>query len=377
MSISPSTPNHHDMNESKPYGRFLLTLLGFSIFYLLLSFACNFAVDPYGLWKNGGRRDNDRLIKAIKVSRIQPKTVLLGSSSTVIGLNPNHTALASEQPVYNLGLFGSNIYEIRRYFEHALSTERLQQVILSLDFYAFSQYQKNAPGFSESRLGNHWGDLQDYVSLYFSLDALNLVIDSSKRGAYLTDKGSYLRQGDPEKIKETFESELVEDFSEQDIYGDFQLSQSYVKDYQQIIDSVKKNNVETLTFIPPIHATLFYGFVTSERWNEYKSWLRSMVAVHPTWDFSGCNSVTTQPIEPGMNTYFDASHYTMEVGDWLINRMLNSDISSIPSDFGVLVTSENIDEHLNEIYNDCVVWQKNNPALVKWVDDIKLSVSKG
>lgn len=376
MSFSSRSSDHQGNHKNKPYGRFLLVLLGFSIFYLILTFVCNLTVDPYGLWRNGGRRDNDRLIKAIKVSRIRPKTIFLGSSSIVIGLDPKHVALSNKQPVYNLGLFGSNIYEIRRYFEHSLSTNSLNTVILSLDFYAFSQYQKTAPGFSESRLGNHFGDVQDYISLYFSLDALNLVIDPSKRGAYLTHEGAYHRKADPDKIRENFESELIEDFSEKDLYGDFKLSQSYVEDYQKIIASAKENQLETLTFVPPIHATLFYGFVTSERWSEYKSWLRSMVAVNPTWDFSGCNSITTQPIKPGLNTYFDAPHYTMKVGDWLIRRMLNYNADSIPSDFGVLVTSENIEEHLKKTYDDCLTWQTQNPEIVKWVDDIKVSASK-
>lgn len=376
MSTLPSTPNNKGLNESKPYGRFLLTLLGFSIFFLGLSFTCNFILDPYGVWKNGGRRDNDRLIKAIKVSKMRPKTIFLGSSSAVTGLNPNHPGLMNEQPVYNLGLFGSNIYETRRYFEHTLSAGKLEKIILSLNFHSFSQYRKNAPGFSESRLGNHFGDPEDYISLYFSLDSLKLAIDSSKSKVYLTEKGSYLRQNKPDKIKETFKSELIEDFSQIDLYGDFQLSQSYLLDYRSIITSAKKNNVETLTYIPPIHATLFYGFITSERWSQYKSWLRSMVLVHPTWDFSGCNSVTTQSIHPKMATYFDASHYTMKVGDWLLKRMLNSEISSIPSDFGVLVTSENVDDHLNKLFDDCLAWQQENPELVEWVDNIKLLASK-
>ncbi|MGK7894113.1 MAG: hypothetical protein AB4372_10925 [Xenococcus sp. (in: cyanobacteria)] len=73
----------------KKYRQFNLTFLGL-VFPGLLSFGLfNFAVDPYGVMNNQElfglellktyKFNNVRLFKAVDITRIQPKTLLLGS----------------------------------------------------------------------------------------------------------------------------------------------------------------------------------------------------------------------------------------------------------------------------------------------------------
>ncbi len=100
----------------------------------------NIIIDPYdvfntpsflGINHSKPRKDNsDRLFKATDIIRIKPVTILIGSSRTKQALDPNHPALKNEQPAYNLSLNGLNIYELRRYIEHAIANQKELDLVL-------------------------------------------------------------------------------------------------------------------------------------------------------------------------------------------------------------------------------------------------------
>jgi hypothetical protein len=49
---------------------------------------------------------------------------------------------------------------------------------------------------------------------------------------------------------------------------------------------------------------------------------------------------------------------------------------TVPSDFGVLITPNNIESHLAKIRSDREVWAKNHPDEVKLVEDIKRNLEE-
>ncbi|MGD1704555.1 hypothetical protein [Dapis sp. BLCC M229] len=87
----------------------------------------NIIVDPYdvfntpnflGINHSKPRKDNsDRLFKANDIIRIKPITILIGSSRTKQGLDPNHPGLENEQPAYNLALNSINYKEIKQKYD--------------------------------------------------------------------------------------------------------------------------------------------------------------------------------------------------------------------------------------------------------------------
>ena len=103
---------------------------------------------------------------------------------------------------------------------------------------------------------------------------------------------------------------------------------------------------------------------------------RELVKIIAVWDFSGYNSINTEPINNDMKNYIDASHYRKEVGDLVLNRLLDYQTEKIPKDFGVMITSENIEFHLAKILAEREVWAKNNPDEVILVEDIKREIKK-
>ncbi len=94
--------------------------------------------------------------------------------------------------------------------------------------------------------------------------------------------------------------------------------------------------------------------------------------IAPVWSFSGYNSITTEPISENLKNYIDPSHYRSEVGDLVLNRILEYNDEKVPDDFGVLLTPENIESHIEQVRSDREAWAKKHPDEVKLVEDLKL-----
>jgi hypothetical protein len=70
----------------------------------------------------------------------------------------------------------------------------------------------------------------------------------------------------------------------------------------------------------------------------------------PLGDFSGYNSMTTEPVPPSGDTtsrmkwYWESSHYRKELGDLVLDRLLEYEGTgrAIPVDFGILLTRDNL-----------------------------------
>ena len=353
---------------------FIKAFLGFSIAYLAVVFLANFLIDPYGIRKNGGRVSNDRMVKAIKINQVKPKAIFMGSSGVARGLIPDHDIFSDQEPVYNLGILGANTYELKRYFEYATTNNNVETAVVSLDFYAFNKIRDVRPGYSDFRLSTKYMIPQDLFGLYFSFDSLNLIFNPDARGLYFEKDGTYTRHLDKNKIDFIFEVELVEDFSrEEEMYWEYELSTEAINDIREMISLADDESVDIEFFITPLHSTLFYAAMISGYWPTYEEWFREIVSVQPVWDFSGCNSVTTELISVDMKNFEDPSHYSPEIGKLVLNRMFSYQSETVPADFGVYVTPDNIDQHLKQVRTQCQQWEEQNPEIVRWVHNLNLN----
>src|SRR3569623_3068032 len=81
-----------------------------------------------------------RLAKAYELRRCAPSTVILGTSSTHVGIRPAHAGWpADARPVYNLAFDGATTKEMYYYHRHTQAINPLRYVLLGLD-----NYQLNA-----------------------------------------------------------------------------------------------------------------------------------------------------------------------------------------------------------------------------------------
>jgi hypothetical protein len=353
----------------------------------------NAFVNPYGVFESPtidkfnqakpAKLNNMRMFKAVEVSRIEPNMLFLGSSRTDYGMNPQHPALAQQQPAYNLGLGASNTLEMRLYLEHVLARTDVDLVVIGLDEFMFNTHNDKNVQFERYQLGGRGLTIRDAVNTTFSLDALAASLETLSMSREYPDYVSYSPQGqlnlrpldrDPSATDYRFGKSLSVYF--ESFPQPYALSQDNLAELQKIIEIAQRENIELRFFISPSHATRYEAIRTAGHWEAYEQMKREIAQITPFWDFSGYNSITKEAISPDMQHYIDDSHYRSEVGDLVLNKLLNYQSETVPQDFGVLVTPENVESHLANIRRDRKIWAQNNADEIQFVRQTYQSVDR-
>jgi hypothetical protein len=137
-------------------------------------------------------------------------------------------------------------------------------------------------------------------------------------------------------------------------YSDLDLNKLVFDDLDQLISICAKKSIDLRLYINPAHAYLDGEGIRAvgklELFEGWKRQISEIAALHrvPLWDFSGYNSVTTEKVISPMTYYWDSSHFTEKVGNWILSRVFGQH-DGVPEDFGVLITPENIESHLQLI----------------------------
>ncbi|MBA3662552.1 MAG: hypothetical protein H0W64_12590 [Gammaproteobacteria bacterium] len=321
--------------------------------------------------------DHQRWIKLFDIAHIKPKTVLLGSSRILWGLDPKHPLLndPAYQPVYNAGILGPPIYEVERYFKHALAMQpNIKRIILGLDFYAFNQKFDGRTFDIEKSFGKNERELLLlHKNLVYDLSAIFKTIRYSFKRKYVKT----IRQdgrltpapldapvlykdfftlnklplfpippGDPKVKPKEMKSVL---------YDPFQLSEVDLKALQNMINVCEERNIELLIFMTPsfaqpgIRGTEIEVFHSLNIWEDYKTLLKKISTMHPFWSFVGPNEITSNKAN-----FIDSSHYVFAVGDKIISKMLNVTDKTIPKKFGRYINSTNVDSYLQDLETEYI-----------------------
>lgn len=373
----------------KNYRQFNLAFFGLTIPGLLAVGLFNIGIDPYGVmnspeWRLNRLRTEQfnhvRLFKATSVTRIAPKTVLLGSSRTDLGLDPKHPALAKGKPAYNLGLVGPNMYEVKRYFDHAIANQpELQTVVLGVDFFMFNEYKTHPADFEEARLERENLTPKELLNVTLSLgvtrSSLGTIKNSWRSPAnflYHDNGFRYVHNNEPDNpLPQEFKNMIRGFFREGGYYSRYKLSQGFLNDLRELVEICQSRNIDLKIFISPSHATQWEALRLAGHWDDFEQWKRELVAIAPVWDFSGYHSISTEPISENMTYYWDSSHYRQEVGNLILNRLFDYEPASVPADFGVLITPETVEQHFVKIRRDREYWANANPEAIAFVEELK------
>ncbi|MEA5509117.1 hypothetical protein VB715_05005 [Crocosphaera sp. UHCC 0190] len=376
------------------YSQFNLLFLSTLMLSLTGVSLVNFIVDPYDIFRYHNpleaklvkpeKLNYDRLYKTIDIINIKPEVIILGSSRAKQGLNPKHPGFPTDKTVYNLGIDGSNTYEILRYLEHSYANQpNLKKVILGVDHYMFNDFYKLQDSFDENRLGKTHITATDLLNSLFSQDALiaskntiqeNLSLSKNTQDLTYGDNGFFPhREPNDGKTQWRFTNTINQYFG---FHKQYKLSEAHLNNFKKIVEFCRKNNIELIVFISPSHVTQWEALRVTNRWDSFEKWKRKMVEITPVWDFSGYNSITTEPIKDVMTNYVDNSHYTPGIGDLVLNRILSHEVNQVPQDFGFLMTPENIDAHLAKIRSDRSRWAKIQQNEVELVENLKRNFDK-
>ncbi|MCW6037050.1 hypothetical protein K4A83_12340 [Spirulina subsalsa FACHB-351] len=388
------------MPKQNAYRFYILRVFVLTLLSLSLIAGVNAGIDPYEALGtiqirgvNNVKSEKNlqvRLFKTLAINRLQVQSVFLGSSRTEFGLDSHHPALKNQQPGYNLAISGGNMYEVRRYFDHVMATQPdVKKIVLGIDFFMFNQFQQVTPDFNENRLEVRRIIFKDFFDILFSKSSLIAsvrTVRSSRRepdsiGSFYPDgrinPDFYIAKAYQNQPTKARFSQVLQDFmTRDDLYGNYQLSRDYLEDLKAVITTSQAREIQLTIFISPSHAMQWEAIRVSGLWSQFEQWKREIVQFAPIWDFSGYNSITTEPLTDSMVYYIESSHYRKEVGDLILNRILNYNLDvvyleGVPPDFGVLLTPNNLEDHLAQIRQDRAVWVKNNPEWVEFVEGLK------
>lgn len=375
----------------KKYSIYLLT----GIFSVLLCVSVlNWIINPYDIFLSPsitGFNDykseverHTRLSKIYQVEKILPDIVLLASSRGLV-VKDKHF---SENGLVglNLSLPSSSTYELLRVLQHALAMHPLKKVILALDEEFTDTVQ---PNFSEGRLAvNYDGTVNDdkwkqaWRDVLFSLlsaDGLSSSIRTIRKQKYSPDSPEFEKHNSERIFKagghrQMFRTMEASAFSgHEKIYDDCMnvvTDSNNIKEdgqihFQKIVELAYENNIELYIYISPVHARYYEAKCMLGKWHEIENMKRKIVSIveesaktfgyqsYPIWDFSGYNSVTSEPVpELGDRTsrmawYWEGSHYSYKTAEIIFDKLFGG--TEGPDDFGVQLTSGNIEQHLNVI----------------------------
>ena len=189
---------------------FLRSWAGALTVLALLVVTLNLLVDPYDVFGTPrldhisalkpGAKNHALLAKTYQVARARPVTVLIGSSSTHIGIDAAVSAWpASMQPVYNYGIPGgvtasTGLSTLRE----ALGEGRVEYAVVLLDFQSFFAPEQSGGALSEDQRRFHLLDdaapnphrrLQVASDMFLSVATMGALIDSVKTIVGQTDPG--------------------------------------------------------------------------------------------------------------------------------------------------------------------------------------------
>lgn len=390
VSVSKSFPITVKKNR---YKHFNLAFLGTIIFSMLTLGLFNYLIDAYGVFKSPYlsqlndvklKKDyNDRLFRAVDIIRLKPTTLIIGSSNAKLGLNPDHFIFKNQgKEAYNLGINGTNIYEVKRHLEHAIANQKdIDLVLLGIDFFMFNKNLPVSPSFSEERIGKKNANFKDVISLLFSFDALGSSWETLQASMKEDREENYGINGfmpslnaEDGRTEYRLYSAIGNYFDGG--YKDYQITSQEWENYREIIKLCQDNNIELIVFISPSHAIQWEAIAVMGKWDIFENWKRELVKLTPVWDFSGYNTISSEKVNPIMNNYTDASHYRPNVGDLVFNRIYHQKIEQIPDDFGVLINQDNIEQHLANIRQERKIWQENRVEEAKKIMEIYNQVIK-
>jgi hypothetical protein len=371
----------------------------------------NWIIDPYHVFgtpaieginrhKHGVSRD--RLTAAYRLERVRPEVAFFGSSRTQAGFDPDHPAFTAYR-VYNAGLSGPNVHELASYFEFAAGLGSLKTAVIGLDLPMFNADRPNAADFEGDLLGSWTFRRLRQISVAFSIDTLRDAITTlSNQGAqpaHLPNgvRGKaffnrWIERLGMEGFIRHFELGLLQD---QLTPGDVVVQGvSRFSSFQRILRLAHEKDIRLILIVAPTHARYCEMIRLQGNWEKFEFWKRELVRTNeqlaqqhsrppfPLWDFSGYTSLLIQPLANRETTtnsiryHWEAMHYTKELGDLVLARVMNHALAtSAPADFGVLLTSENVETHLTQTRSAQQRYQIENSADSREIERLVLDLT--
>ena len=330
-----------------------------TIIFLAFISMINFIIDPYDIY-NKHILDFQktsvyfklREIEPIKIAQIKPTTIVLGTSRPKHGIDVNYVYF--KRPSYNLAIPSGSIYENKQLLKLSIEQGKLKYVLLGLDYLMFSLKDKEG-----NKIENNSNIIKYIFSISTLKDSLKTIFKIGESTVFANGNAVPLHQS--KNYMDTFKS-IEKDYYKKNSknYTYTNTGKSSIKDFEDLLEIAYKNNIDMDIIFNPSHIRLWESldyFIGLDTWYKWKKDIVLTVEKvakkynkkpFRVVDFAVYHEITNEkiPIDGDkMKYYFESSHYTPELGNIVLDRLMGK---SEYKDFGVEITSKNIDAHIEK-----------------------------
>ncbi len=324
------------------------------------------SVDPYdkygfNFWKLKTKAVNsyrDNKFYQIDSTKINYDLFILGSSR-VQAFNPEliekHTGLKT----FNYGVNNSKPEDLLAITKHIIAKQSPRVIFLQLDFYNLNKHIPMDGRLRTSPLKQYLDDNvkskinsnkfyyfeQNYTTLISLKDSITLIIKNKLGKTEVTHKDNGMKVGYKPKEKPN----LAEPYFRNE-YKNYEFGEKRIKYFNQLKTLCDKNNIDLLVSISAMNKEHTLRIVKDEYlFKQFLNFKRIVVNIfEKLYDFN-----TFASFKYNYPYWTDSVHPSIELPKVMSSKIFNrygySNEYNIPKDFGVLVTKENIDQHLKNL----------------------------
>ncbi len=341
----------------------------------------NWLIDPFGIYQNvkisrlnAAKPHMDVIgkysLKAICLLADDYKVAILGTSRSNRGISPFHAAFKPKGKTYNTSLVGAYINELDKVVNYIIRYQKqVKLIIFSLDFFTFNEYNITNIHFEQSPFaGKHYffkklPQLFTLDEAYYASQTLLHNLTTQSEITSLCHKQGFSTRPFLLPHRHLFTNTLEKFFRGKPLYAGFCYSPKKLQKFKLILQKLHQHQIKAKFYISPVHALQLEALRVANLYPTFEQWKRDLVHIfsddaqlysnvaYPLWDFSGYNTITTESIPSDlqpMRWYWESSHFKQPVGDLVIDKVFGyrDESRQIPLDFGILLTSDNIETHL-------------------------------
>ena len=337
------------------------------------------------------KTDNRRLVTPGVIRKYKPDIIITGTSRAGRGLDPTHS-IFNNQKTLNLFLNAGDADEIAQLLNFSSMVSPPKKIVLGLDFFSFDE-DLDVDSYSDRfRAQNYHNNslILRYIrnlDLLLSKDAIRANLSS-----LTTNKinfNEFSKKSFHDASPQQKEIILIDDIYAKAIqtynlvqkdavghgYGNYRFANEKLNNLIQVLEKLKDQGVEIKLFMSPMHVYFLEAIFQLELFPEYSKIIIAMSKISEDpliefYDFSGFNEITTGRIGNQVSgNYPDAGHYSVNLGNKILETMFIYSVEDEGS-FGKLVTSKNVEEHLNNFYKNRNIWRSAYAQDAKLIDNI-------
>lgn len=375
---------------------YLLIFLACCAFVICVVAGLNYVVDPYLIHQWGTpavqrlRATQEKMSawsKTYAVAHLRPEILYLGNSRTELGL-PAQWPAFDGRAVFNGALSGASLADAILMVRHAAYLRPLDTVVWGLDAPSFALVAGNTDFVPELVADSPFYPLrrglmtmQRVLTLDMAGDALRQL--GGEQARICRSSLALYGQRDPACMQHRIRSwggtqAAVAARTREYLHGAGPTGEA-MQALEKVLVALCSEATRVRLYINPTHAMTQDALYWRGKWPEVEHWMAGLAELVERqrgrscdirlYDFSGYNSITTEPIPQAggraeMANYWEPSHYRDRVGRMILARMFGG--GEAPDDFGLELRPSVLAGHLAALRAARARYHAEHPIESAW-----------